>query len=546
MSILGEGDIKVMAIYHFRVQMIKRNEGRSAVAAVAYRSASKIHSVYDDKDYDFTNKRFVEYSEISLPDNAPEIYNDRATLWNSVEMLEKAKDAQLAREFEISLPVELTVEQNIELAQRFINEVFVAEGMIADWSLHNPAVKDDLGRCLDKNGEVTTDESKYVYNNPHIHVMTTLRPLNDDGSFANKTEIEYKCIKDGEEKGFTAEEFKTAKEDGWQKQYRYYDENNKKVWLTDTDGIMRGLKRVNKYPKTTNGGRKNPVVEVWNGKDTLKRWRKDWEEYVNAKFEELGIDARIDSRSFKEQGRTEEIPKFYMGREAYNYEKKLQRLEREGKKVIHTDVKNMYDKTTAYNDMAHNYRKEIDAGVNLLVAQSEKIKSQVDKNEHKIAQMSKELARVNDKIQTSTDNYNSYQAELNDALDRYNDWCNKLIILSQDLSGNKIRFGKNKNLVREKEALEEQIKVLGDYIRSLKNTYGDVFKEDSKTDSCSQKDIREKVRTIDEENENLKEKYFNMMSGADADIEDKINSKLRELNLQEMKDKKVRVNMRSR
>ena len=186
-----------MAIYHFRVQMIKRNEGRSAVAAVAYRSASRIHSVYDDKDYDFTNKRFVEYSEISLPDNAPEIYYDRSTLWNSVEMLEKSKDAQLAREFEISLPVELSVEQNIELAKRFVDEIFVADGMIADWSLHNPAIKDDLGRCLDKNGKVTTDESKYVYNNPHIHVMTTLRPIKEDGSFANKTEIEYRCVKAG-------------------------------------------------------------------------------------------------------------------------------------------------------------------------------------------------------------------------------------------------------------------------------------------------------------------------------------------------------------
>ena len=50
----------------------------------------------------------------------------------------------------------------------------------------------------------------------------------------------------------------------------------------------------------------------------LKYWRKSWEEYVNAKFIELGINARIDSRSFKEQGRTEKIPKFYIGREAYN------------------------------------------------------------------------------------------------------------------------------------------------------------------------------------------------------------------------------------
>lgn len=144
-----------MAIYHFRTQIIKRNEGRSAVAAVAYRSASKLHSIYDDKEYDYTNKRFVEYSEISLPENAPQIFYDREVLWNTVEMSEKAKDAQLAREFEISLPVELSLEQNIELARKFINEVFVADGMIADWSLHNPALKDDLGRCLDKNGEVT-------------------------------------------------------------------------------------------------------------------------------------------------------------------------------------------------------------------------------------------------------------------------------------------------------------------------------------------------------------------------------------------------------
>ena len=181
-----------MAIYHFRTQIIKRNEGRSAVAAVAYRSASKLHSIYDDKEYDYTNKRFVEYSEISLPENAPQIFYDREVLWNTVEMSEKAKDAQLAREFEISLPVELSLEQNIELARKFINEVFVADGMIADWSLHNPALKDDLGRCLDKNGEVTTDVNEYIYNNPHIHVMTVLRPLNHDGSFANKTEIEYR------------------------------------------------------------------------------------------------------------------------------------------------------------------------------------------------------------------------------------------------------------------------------------------------------------------------------------------------------------------
>lgn len=368
-----------MAIYHFRTQIIKRNEGRSAVAAVAYRSASKLHSIYDDKEYDYTNKRFVEYSEISLPENAPQIFYDREVLWNTVEMSEKAKDAQLAREFEISLPVELSLEQNIELARKFINEVLVADGMIADWSLHNPAMKDDLGRCLDKNGEVTTDVNEYIYNNPHIHVMTVLRPINLDGSFSNKTEIEYRCVRNGEEKGFTASEYVLAKEDGRQKQYRYYDEHNKKIWLTTIEAAVRGLKRVNKYPKTTKGGRKNEIVERWDSTETLKIWRKNWEEYVNAKFIELGVDERIDCRSFKDQGRTEEIPKFYMGREAYNYEKKLKCLEKEGNKVIHTDVKQLYDMTIDYNDTAKSYEKEINENVNMLVLVSENIRCQIVK-----------------------------------------------------------------------------------------------------------------------------------------------------------------------
>lgn len=457
-----------MAIYHFRTQIIKRNEGRSAVAAVAYRSASKLHSIYDDKEYDYTNKRFVEYSEISLPENAPQIFYDREVLWNTVEMSEKAKDAQLAREFEISLPVELSLEQNIELARKFINEVFVADGMIADWSLHNPALKDDLGRCLDKNGEVTTDVNEYIYNNPHIHVMTVLRPLNRDGSFANKTEIEYRCIRNGEERGFTASEYVLAKEYGWQKQYRYYDEHNKKIWLTNIEATARGLKRVNKYPKTTKGGRKNETVEKWDSTDTLKVWRKSWEEYVNTKFIELGVDERIDCRSFKDQGRTEEIPKFYMGREAYNYEKKLKRLEKEGNKVIHTDVKQLYDMTTDYNDTAKSYEKEINENVNMLVLVSENIRCQIVKNEYVLSELCSELSNINNEIQSSADNYNNYQAELYDSMNRYEALCNKLTIISQRIPSKHINIMSYRKLVKKQKELEEQIKALKYYIESLK------------------------------------------------------------------------------
>lgn len=525
-----------MAIYHFRAQIIKRNEGRSAVAAVAYRSASKIHSVYDDKEYDFTNKRFVEYSEISLPEYAPQTFYDREVLWNTVEMSEKAKDAQLAREFEISLPVELSLEQNIELARKFVNEVFVADGMIADWSLHNPAVKDDLGRCLEKNGEVTTDESKCVYNNPHIHVMTVLRPLNPDGSFANKTEVEYRCVRNGEEKGFTASEYALAKEDGWQKQYRYYDEQNKKVWLTNIEATARGLKRVNKYPKTSKGGRKNIVVERWDSTDTLKFWRKSWEEYVNAKFIELGIDERIDCRSFKDQGRTEEIPKFYIGREAYNYEKKLKRLEKEGKTVIHTDVKQLYDMTTDYNDTAKSYNKEIDENVNELVVVSENIRCQIIRNEYALSSLCNDLSNINNEIQSSTDNYNNYQAELNDSINRYEALCNKLTMLNQKISSRSINIVRHRNLIREQKEIQKQIKALENYIEDLKSVYGDAYNEgavDSISDEKKTEKLRKQIDSINAENGTLIKDYHNLMKDADVDIEDIIKVKIKQLKILE-------------
>lgn len=524
-----------MAIYHFRAQIIKRNEGRSAVAAVAYRSASKLHSVYDDKEYDFTNKRFVEYSEISLPEHAPQTFYDREVLWNTVEMSEKAKDAQLAREFEISLPIELGIEQNIELARKFVNEVFVDEGMIVDWSLHNPAMKDDLGRCLDKNGEATTDVNEYIYNNPHIHIMTVLRPLNADGSFANKTEVEYKCIKNGEERGFTASEYAIVKEDGWQKQYRYYDEHNKKVWLTTIEATARGLKRVNKYPKTTKGGRKNEIVERWNSTDELKNWRKSWEEYVNAKFIELGIDERIDSRSFKEQGRTEEIPKFYIGREAYNYEKKLKRLQKEGKKVIHTDVKQLYDMTTDYNNTAKRYNKEIDENVNELVIVSENIRCQIIRNEYALSSLCNDLSNINNEIQSSTDNYNNYQAELNDSINRYEALCNKLTMLNQKVSSRSINIVRHRNLIKEQKEIQKQIKVLENYIEYLKSVYGDTYNKEAVTLSDEKKtdELKVQIDSINAENCTLIKDYHNLMKDADVDIEDIIKIKIKQLKILE-------------
>ena len=107
-------------------------------------------------------------SEIMLPPHAPEIYLDRATLWNAVESCEKHPKAQLAYSFDIAMQNELTLEENMELARKFVQEQFVAKGMIADLAFHNPE-KEDGG-----------------IPNPHFHVMTTMRPLNPDGTWGQK------------------------------------------------------------------------------------------------------------------------------------------------------------------------------------------------------------------------------------------------------------------------------------------------------------------------------------------------------------------------
>ncbi len=142
-----------MAMFHSHVQVIGRSSGRSATAAAAYRSGSVILDVRSGIEWDFTRKRGIDHSDISLPDEAPRWMMDRAKLWNSVEGFEKRKDAQLAREFEIAIPVELEHDEKIALARKWVAGL-TDLGMVVDWSCHH----------LD--GE-----------NPHFHAMATMRPV---------------------------------------------------------------------------------------------------------------------------------------------------------------------------------------------------------------------------------------------------------------------------------------------------------------------------------------------------------------------------------
>ena len=147
-----------MAIYHFHAKMVRRNLGQSTIAAAAYRSASKIYEQATGITHDYTNKRGVEHAEILAPENAPAWVFDRHTLWNTVEASEKRKDAQLAREIEVGLPIELEDREQVALLRDFVNREFVAKGMIADIGIHrdNPQ-------------------------NPHSHILLTTRDLTPEG-----------------------------------------------------------------------------------------------------------------------------------------------------------------------------------------------------------------------------------------------------------------------------------------------------------------------------------------------------------------------------
>ena len=179
-----------IAIYHCSIKIVSRGKGKSAVAAAAYRSGEKITNEWDGLTHDYTRKGGVVHSEILLPPHAPPAFSDRKTLWNSVELYEKSNNAQLAREVEIALPVELSREEQTRLVREYCSSQFVSKGMIADFNLH------------DTGG-----------GNPHAHILLTMRPLDEKGAWLPKSKKEYVLDENGERIRLPSGRYKTRKVD---------------------------------------------------------------------------------------------------------------------------------------------------------------------------------------------------------------------------------------------------------------------------------------------------------------------------------------------
>ncbi len=151
-----------MADFRLSAQVIGRSSGRSATAAAAYRASNTIECDRTGLTHDYSRKGGTLHSEIMTPNNTPDWMRDRSQLWNAVEKVERRKDAQLAREVQLSLPHELNPEQRLKLVRDFVADAFVSKGMIADIAIHAPNEKGDE-------------------RNHHAHIMLTTRELTAEG-----------------------------------------------------------------------------------------------------------------------------------------------------------------------------------------------------------------------------------------------------------------------------------------------------------------------------------------------------------------------------
>ena len=120
---------------HFKITIVKRSQGQSAVAGAAYQSGERLFSEYDQKTKFYNKKKELVHAEIMLPSHAPPGYADRATLWNAVEAVENQWNSQLARRIVLAFPVEVPKEQYLSMIKEFCQEQFVSKGMIADFAM---------------------------------------------------------------------------------------------------------------------------------------------------------------------------------------------------------------------------------------------------------------------------------------------------------------------------------------------------------------------------------------------------------------------------
>lgn len=222
-----------MAIYHFAMKNVSRGKGQSVIAMAAYRSGEKLYSERYDQTHWYRHRTVAPVCFIRVPAHAPQWTTNRERLWNEVERVERAKNARLAREIVIAIPNELNEQQQVKVVTQFVDNTFVAQGMVADVAIH----RDDA-------------------NNPHAHILVTVRPFEADGTWGAKSKKQY-----------------------------VVDEQGEPIVL------QSGQKKSVKVETTT-----------WGTVETLKEWRSSWEGAVNEALKHAGLSHEVSAKSFKDRG----------------------------------------------------------------------------------------------------------------------------------------------------------------------------------------------------------------------------------------------------
>ena len=240
-----------MNIYHLSAQIIGRSNGRSAVAAAAYRSGEKLYEKESNSYKNYSRKQNVVYTEILLPQNAPAEYSDRETLWNAVQEVEKNKNARFSRELNVALPITENLETHKAIIKEY-GQYLADQGMCVDIAIHG------------------------LKENPHAHIMLTVRAIGENGEWLPKKRMEYVLDDNGDRIPVI------DKKTGQQK----IEKDGRRKWKTRTI-----------------------TTADWDKQETLVEWREKWASVCNRYLEP---EHQIDHRSNEERG-LDELPTKHLG-----------------------------------------------------------------------------------------------------------------------------------------------------------------------------------------------------------------------------------------
>lgn len=309
-----------MAIFHFTVKIVGRSKGKSIISASAYLNGDVMKNEETGKVSYYTGKKEVVYSSLMMCENAPpewlqvpdenirrfrnsirykraedkeaaiekfKMTFQKQRLWNEVLKVEKSADAQLGRSFEFSLPKEWSRQEQIAYTTDFVQRSFVAKGMCADWSIHD---KGD--------------------GNPHVHLLVTMRPFQEDHTWGNKEVKEWAFVRDKNGNILIDE----SHPDWWQDK-KNPERHGIRIPLLDANGNQKLDSRNRKQWK-----RETVDATGWNHPKNCELWRSEWAKECNL---HLSKEQQVDHRSYDRQGKMV-IPTIHEGADARRIDEKFQ------------------------------------------------------------------------------------------------------------------------------------------------------------------------------------------------------------------------------